>query len=201
MVRLLTRLYLERTGVADQVELVETGYDTVQQLLSGKIDAAGGVFGDAVSARHQGATVDSLSVADVIPSYGHVVAASPSVVEERPATVRAFLRGTAHGAAWATRHPGRAIDLLVEQRDALATARAVQREKWETMANDYVLSAAVREHGWGWGRAEPWETVRDALADADLLGGAVEPGSVWTNDLLDTDSAYVGSYADAIAEG
>jgi NitT/TauT family transport system substrate-binding protein len=40
--------------------------------------------------------------------------------------------------------------------------------------------------------------MHGALADADLLGGSVTPSDVWTNDYLDTDSQYIGSYADVV---
>jgi NitT/TauT family transport system substrate-binding protein len=58
----------------------------------------------------------------------------------------------------------------------------------------------VQEHGWGWSDPSPWETMRDALADADLLGGSVTPSDVWTNDYLDADSEYIGSYAEMVSE-
>jgi NitT/TauT family transport system substrate-binding protein len=92
MVRMLTSLLLEEAGVREDVEMVDTGYDTVQQLLSGEIDAAGGVFGDAISAEAQGYTVDSLAVGDAIPSYGHVIAVNRDWAADNPAAVGAFLR-------------------------------------------------------------------------------------------------------------
>lgn len=198
MVRILTKLLFEREGVLDEVELVDTGYDTVQQLLAGKVDAAGGVFGDAISARAQGATVDSLRVADTVPSYGHVVATSQSLADQHPETVRAFLRATARGAAWGQQHPEAAVDLLVDANQALEETRAQQREKWTTMAADFMLTETVREECWGWSRAEPWAVTHEALADADLLGGSVDPSSVWTNEFLDRDYRYIGSYAERV---
>lgn len=198
MVRILTRLVLERSGVRDDVELVDTGYDTVQQLLAGKIDAAGGVFGDAIAAEHQGATVDSVRIAESVPSYGHVLATSRSFAADHASTVEAFLRATAHGAAWAQQHPDAAIDHLVDAVPALAESRAIERDKWKTLASGFMTSAAVQEHGWGWSRAEPWRTTYRALRDADLLGGAIDVGSVWTNDHLDTDYRYIGSYDDVV---
>jgi len=199
MVRILTRLLLERRGVLSDVELVDSGFDTVQQLLSGQIDAAGGVFGDAVAARQDASEVSSIPVADAIPSYGHVVAANTDFADSNPDAVRSFLRATARGAAWATEHPGEATDLLVEANSSLAESAAVEREKWVEMANGYVLSEAVREQGWGWSESEPWETMYDALSDADLLGGEVDPDSVWTNEYLDPDGEYVGDYASRVS--
>ena len=200
MVRLLTELFLRRAGLVDSVELVNTGFDTVQQLLAGKVDAAGGVFGDVVDARHQDYAVDLLPVASAIPSYGHVIATAATFAEENPRTVRAFLRATARGSAWAHRNPGAATDHLVEAVPALAESRGRQRDKWTLMADDFVLSPAVREHGWGWSEPAPWRTLHGALADADALGGDVDPAAVWTNDYLDLDAPAVGTYAERSSE-
>jgi NitT/TauT family transport system substrate-binding protein len=198
MVRMLTALLLEDAGVREDVEMVDTGYDTVQQLLSGEIDAAGGVFGDAISAEAQGYTVDSLAVGDSIPSYGHVIATNREWAGDNAEAVRAFLRGTARGAAWAHQRPGEATDLLVEENGVLEESRDQQRRKWERMADGFMTGDAVAEHGWGWSESEPWQVVHDALAGADALGGEVDPASVWTNEYLDTDYRFVGSYTDVV---
>lgn len=199
MVRLLSKLLLERTGVFDSVKLVDTGYDTVQRLLSGKIDAAGGVFGDVVDAEHQGYATDFVRVADAVPSYGHVLAAKRSFARENPATVRAFLRATAHGAAWAHNNPEAAVDHLVEAVPALSESRARQRDKWRLLREEFMRSKTVRERGWGWSAPGPWESMHGALRGTDLLGGSVDPASVWSNDYLDREFRYVGSYADAVS--
>ena len=201
MVKLLTRLLLKEKGVLSQVELVDTGYDTVQQLLGGKIDAAGGVFGDAVVARQKGKRVSSVSVAEAIPSYGHVVATEESYAKQNAGTVRSFLRATARGAAWATNNPGKATDILVKAEPSLAETREVQRAKWEQMARSYVLSNAVREHGWGWSESKPWQTMYRALRDGGLLGGKTDPAAAWTNDHLPTDARAVGEYASLVSVG
>ena len=198
MVKLLTKLLLERKGVLSDVTLSATGFDTVQQLLAGKIDAAGGVFGDAVVARRKAAQVYSIPVAKTIPSYGHVLATQGSFASENPEAVRGFLRATARGAAWATDNPKKATDILVAANPSLKPTRVVQREKWKLMARQYVLSAAVRNHGWGWSDQMPWATMKRALGNADLLGGSVDPRSVWTNQYLDMDAKYVGRYASLV---
>jgi NitT/TauT family transport system substrate-binding protein len=200
MVRLLTELYLEETGVRSDVELVDTGYDTVQQLLAGKIDVAGGVFGDAIAARAQGTTTDSLQVATEVPAYGHVVATKAGFADKHPATVAAFLRATARGAVWARNNVEAAMDALVDANGALAESRDQQREKWLTMADDHMMSETVRKQGWGWSEANPWQTTAEALRSADQLGGTVNAADVWTNDHLDTNSQYIDSYADLVSK-
>ncbi|NEU56791.1 ABC transporter substrate-binding protein [Halorussus sp. MSC15.2] len=199
MVKILTKLLLEEKGVLSEVELVDTGFDTVQQLLGGKIDAAGGVFADAVVARQKAGSVSSIPVAETVPSYGHVVGANADFAAGNPETVRGFLRATARGAAWATNNPERATRLLVEANPAISETADTQRAKWVEMASNYVLSEAVRQHAWGWSEARPWETTYRALRDADLLGGETDPSSVWTNEYLDTDYRYVGEYARTVS--
>ncbi|GAB3674064.1 ABC transporter substrate-binding protein [Halopiger thermotolerans] len=194
MVRQMTRAYLEHHGVLESVEYVDTGFDTVQRLLAGEIDAAGGVFGDVVDAEHQGATVDVLSIHEAIPSYGHVIAADEAFASNNPATVRAFLRATAKGAVWSTRNPDAAIDRLVSVQPELEEVRENQRDKWERLSTEYMRSDAVAEHGWGWSEPEPWQTTYETLADADVLEGEGDPGTVWTNDYLDAESAYIREY-------
>jgi NitT/TauT family transport system substrate-binding protein len=195
MVRLLTEVFLERAGVRSSVELVDTGYDTVQQLLSGRIDAAGGVFGDAIAAQAQGARTDSLRVAETVPTTGHVLATDEAFAERTPDTVRAFLRATARGSLWARNNVAAAVDALVAANGALTESRAQQRERWVRMADEHVLSETVRRHGWGWSAEEPWRVTAEVLRVADRLGGPVDPDAVWTNAYLDTDAASIAEYA------
>jgi NitT/TauT family transport system substrate-binding protein len=199
MVRILTKLLLEEKGVLSDVEIVDTGFDTVQQLLGGEIDAAGGVFADAVTARQSADSVFSISIAETTPSYGHVVGANADFAEQNSETVRSFLNATARGAAWATDNPDEAIGVLVEANPELEETAEVQRAKWVEMASQYVLSESVRQNGWGWSEAEPWSVMYQALGDADLLGGETDPNSVWTNEYLDTDYQYVGDYASEVS--
>jgi NitT/TauT family transport system substrate-binding protein len=199
MVRVMTDLFLKESGVRSSVDLVDSGFNTVQQLLAGEIDAAGGVFADAVVAQTQGSTVDSIRVGPTIPSYGHVVATAREYAQANPEVVRSFLRATARGAAWAHRNPAQAVEHVVEDNQALAESRTQQRLYWEAMTGQYTLSPAVAAQGWGWSSADPWETTAEMLAEADLLGGSVDPDSVWTNAYLDTENQYIREYADIVS--
>ena len=200
MVRQMTEAFLDHHDLLDDVEYVDSGFDTVQQLLTGEIDAAGGVFSDVVDAEHQGYEIDVLSVQEKIPSYGHLLAVAEEFGEENPETVRSFLRATARGAVYANRHPEEAMDALVDAQPELEEVRDNQRDKWEVMRTEYMLSDAVRDHGWGWMEPEPWEATHETLAAGDFFEGEVDPGAVWTNDYLDADHEYVGEYADLVEE-
>lgn len=195
MVQLMTKSYLEHHGVWDSVDYVDTGFDTIQQLLVGDIDAAGGVFGDVVDARQQGATIDLLEVNETAPSYGHVIATHESMTEDNPEVVRGFLRGCARGASWAQNNPQDATEILVDAVPELAEVRENQRMKWEQLASNYMLSETVRKEGWGWSRSEPWQQTYEILSEGDLLDGELNPDDVWTNEYLDTDYEYIDEYA------
>lgn len=199
MVRLMMRAFFERHGILQDVEFVDTGWDTVQQLLSGEVDAAGGVFSDVVDARPHDSEIDTLAVADTIPSYGHVIVTNESYANDHPDAVRAFLQGTARGAAWAQQNPEAATDILVSHESELKTVRENQYDKWMTMSEQYIVSETVENHGWGWSVPEPWKEMHQTLEDGDFLDGTVDPNSVWTNEFLDVDNEYIGGYADRVS--
>ncbi|WP_255169041.1 ABC transporter substrate-binding protein [Natrononativus amylolyticus] len=194
MVRMMSTTYLEHHDV--DVEIADAGPDIVQQVLTGEVDAGAGVFSDVVDARHQDATIDVLSVDDDIPSYGHLIATSRTFAEDNPDVVRAFLRGTARGAAWAADNVEGATEILVEAVPELEEAADNQRDKWELLAEEYLVSEAVEENGWGWSDGDVWAETADVLAEHDFLGGAVDSGDVWTNDYLDADYEYIGEFTD-----
>jgi NitT/TauT family transport system substrate-binding protein len=200
MVRQMTHAYLEHHGIFDSVEYVDTGFDTVQQLLTGEIDAAGGVFGDVVDAEQQGADIDVLRIHDTIPSYGHLVAVDEEFGRENSNTVRAFLRATARGAVWASRNPDEAIELLVDMQPELGEVRENQRNKWDALRTEYMLSETVTDNGWGWNASEPWRRTYETLDDADVFENDVDPDDVWTNEYLDTEYEYISDYATMVEE-
>ncbi|SIR72321.1 ABC transporter substrate-binding protein [Natronorubrum thiooxidans] len=198
MVRQMTQAYLEHHDVLETVEYVDTGFDTVQQLLAGDIDAAGGVFGDVVDAEQQGGTVDTLSIDETIPSYGHLVATGAEFATTNETTVRSFLRATARGAVWASNNPDAAVDLLIEVQPELETVRENQLDKWNRMRSEYMQSDSVAEHGWGWNEPSPWERTYDTLEAADVFENDVDPETVWTNDYLDDADEYIADYAELV---
>ncbi|AGB37563.1 ABC transporter substrate-binding protein [Natronococcus occultus] len=198
MVRTMTEAYLDHHGLLDTVEYVDAGFDTVQQLLAGEIDVAGGVFSDVVDARHQGREIDVLETDEAVASYGHLIATDESFAEDHPETVEAFLRATARGAVWAARNPDAAIDHLVDVQPELAETRENQYDKWEQMYTEYMLSETVEREGWGASAPDPWRETHEVLADGDVLENEVDPDAVWTNDYLDAEDEYVSAFADRI---
>lgn len=200
MVRQMTEAFLDHHGVLSDVEYVDSGFDTVQQLLTGEIDAAGGVFSDVVDAEHQGYGIDVLPVARVIRSYGHLVAIDEGFGADHPDTVRAFLRAVARGAVHASRKPDEAIDVLVDHQPELGEVRENQLDKWKLMHAEYMRSETVREEGWGWSDPEPWDQTYETLSAGGFFENDVDPAEVWTNEYLDPGYEYIGEYDDHVSE-
>lgn len=200
MVEVLTELLLERQGVLDDVTMTNTGFSTVQQLLAGEIDAAGGVFGDAIAAQHQGYETSSIPVADFIPSYGHVVATNPSFAQNNSVSVEAFLRATAKGTAYAMNNPDDGAQHLLDANPELETTKEAVKDNWTRMADGFLLTEAVRNNGWGWSSEEPWTSIEGALRGAGTIEGSVDLNSVYTNDYLDMDYRYVDEFASIVSE-
>ncbi len=195
MVRQMVEAYLDHEGVLETVEYVDSGFDTVQQLLSGEIDAAGGVFSDVVDARHQGYEIDALSVDDAIPAYGHLVSTSASFAESNPDAVRSFLRATARGAVWANENPEAGTGHLIDAVPELEDTRENQRDKWDELRSGFMLSETVEENGWGWHDPAVWDSISSTLADGGFPGGDADADAAWTNEYLDTDDEHIAAYA------
>lgn len=200
MVKVLTKLLLERQGVLEDVTITSTGYNTVQELLSGNVDAAGGVFGDVVDAAHQGAETSSIPVATHVPSYGHVLATNPAFAEDHGAAVRAFLRATAKGTVRAANNPGEAMAAFMAANPELDTSRELERDKWDRMVDGYLRSEAVAEQGWGVSTEAPWTTMYEALDGAGMLEAEIDPTSVYTNAYLDTSAEYIRDFQSTVSE-
>lgn len=198
MVRQMTEAYLDYHGILDTVEYVDAGFDTVQQLLEGEIDAAGGAFSDVVDAEHQGAEVDVLAIEEAIPSYGHLIVTDEAFAAENGPAVEAFLRATARGTAWAIENPDAAIDHLVEVQPELEEVRENQVDKWERMYEGYVLSETVTERGWGYSNPDSWGATHETLEAGGVLEDEVDPDAVWTNDYLDDEYEYIGAFDEQI---
>lgn len=195
MVRTMTEAFLDHHSVLDSVDYVDAGFDTVQQLLGGEIDAAGGVFSDVVDAEHQGGEIDVLEIQDAVPSYGHLITTDESFAEDHPDTVSAFLRATARGAVWGVENPEAAIDALVDVQPELGEVRTNQADKWAEMHEGYMRSETVATEGWGASASEPWDETYETLTEAGVLENDVDPDDVWTNEYLDTDDEYISEYA------
>jgi len=190
------QMLLEQEGISEDVELVNVGVEQqTSNLLSGNVDAAVGIFSDSLGLQRKGYEASMLWLANYTPAIGRTVFARPGYATENPEVIRGFLRATARGWAWASNDPEGAMDRMVEARPSLSKSREVGLLKMKYTAKNLVLSETVREHGWGYQRADAWDRVVSSLVDGDVIDAGTTADGVWTNEYLDTNTDYVGEYA------
>jgi NitT/TauT family transport system substrate-binding protein len=190
------QMLLEREGISEDVELVNVGVEQqTSNLLSGNVDAAVGIFSDSLGLQRKGYNASMLWLANYTPAIGRTVFARPGFAAENPDVVRGFLRATARGWAWASNDPEGAMDRMIEARPSLSKSRDVGVLKMKYTAKNLVLTGTVREHGWGYQRADAWDRVVTGLAESDVIDSETTTDGVWTNEYLDTAADYVGDYA------
>lgn len=195
----LTTVLLRRAGIREDVEIVDVPADQqTANLLSGNADAAVGIFNSPMALEREGYDASYVRLAEHLPTVGRAIMSRPAFAEEHPNTVRAFLRGTARGWAWAANDPEAAMDLLIDVEGRLAENREMGVLKIKYCAQHLLVSDAVAEHGWGWQRGDDWATVQDALSEAGFVSGDGAVDRAWTNEFLDTDRGFVGDFADAV---
>jgi NitT/TauT family transport system substrate-binding protein len=201
--RILTAQLLSDADIEDEVELLpvdpNTHHRVQHQLLDSEVDAAVGVVtnGTELEWEHD-RTAHELPIGNHLDIYGMTLVTNPAVASDRPAVVRSFLRATARGWEAATNDPAAAVDALVARNATLERRRDIERLKFETAAFNLQLTDHVQTAGWGNHDSTRWETLADTLADTNLLEGAVDPDSVWTNKFLDTDAEVIDGYTDRI---
>lgn len=162
---LLGRLYLSQAGVLEDVDCVDLRGEESAPLRSGAADIVTGTFADPIRLEDEGATVDSIHVADQYPIYGPALVARESTWERRPALLESFLAGTVAGWALAVSAPEPAARAVSRRTDQ--SAAWVERV-FERAADRFGTTDAVRKHGWGSQSAETWERLAQALEQVDV---------------------------------
>jgi NitT/TauT family transport system substrate-binding protein len=187
---------LKQRGILDMVNFLNVGWGQLTpSVLSGDADAALGAFPDGIALERKGYNSSMLWLMDYVPTVGRLIAAHPTVPANNPETLRAFLRATAKGWAWASNQPEAAMDLLIDARSQLQTTRELGILKIKYTVQKLILTETVRKHGWGHQPATAWQTGAEILRNAEIIPTALDVKNAWTNEYLDTDAPYIGNYA------
>ena len=166
--RVLGKLFLSQTDVAQDVQFVETAGEERRALLAGEADVVTGSFSDPRELAERGATVDSLLVADHFPIYGPVLIAREDTLADQYTLFVRFLVGTMHGWLEARRDGGSAVERIAAESGS--TPERVRRTFGQAV-EEFGGGDRVREHGWGWQCTEPWVRLGTALRQGGLFRG------------------------------
>jgi NitT/TauT family transport system substrate-binding protein len=156
-------------------------------LARGEVDAITGFsFTSLLNLEARGVKLDDV-VTFMYPQYGvklygNVIIASPKLIRENPAAVKAFLAAFAKGAGEVMANPDAAIE-YVKQRDGILDTRLEKRRL--RMAIDAVV-ASPDAYAEGFGQVDPGRMALMASQVSDAFGTKtrVNPQTVWNGSFL-----------------
>jgi NitT/TauT family transport system substrate-binding protein len=156
-------------------------------LARGEVDAVTGfTFTSLLNLEARGVKLEDVVTlpyaAHGVKLYGNVVIASPKLVKENPAAVKAFLTAFAKGAKEAMANPDAAID-FVKQRDGIINVD-LERRRFRMAINDVIASNDARTEGFGTVNPGRLSLMASQVSDAFGTKTRVNPDTVWNGSML-----------------
>lgn len=156
-------------------------------LVRGDIDAITGFsFTSLLNLEARGAkTADVviLPYADFgVKLYGNVIIASPKMVKENPAAVKAFLSAFAKGAKEVMANPAATIE-TVKARDGIINT-ALETRRLALAIDAVVASPDARKEGFGQADPGRMALMASQVSDAFATKTRVDPAAVWNPSML-----------------
>ncbi|NJN15387.1 MAG: ABC transporter substrate-binding protein [Oscillochloris sp.] len=163
----------------------EIGFTQAQAVLEDKVDVAiGYAMNEPVALAAQGEAVDTLRVADIYNLAGNGIVVSEVLIEQEPELVRRFITASLRGLADTLADPDEAFELSL---DFIPEAQLGDTElQKQVLLNSlpYWQNAVTEANGLGFTDIEVWRRSEQFMRDAQLLAGAVEVETAFTNDFL-----------------
>lgn len=114
--------------------------------------------------------------------YGNVIIASPKLVKENPAAVKAFLTAFARGAKEVMANPDAAID-YVKQRDGIINTE-LEKRRLRMAIDAVVASPDARAEGFGQVNPARLSLMASQVSDAFNTKTRVNADTVWNGSML-----------------
>ena len=167
---------------AGSVHVVDPGFDLVAPLLAGKYRAVAVTeFGELVQAEAQAGKLSYLDFRDWgTPDYSFLaMITDQGFAKSHPATVRAFVRATLQGLAYAAAHPQEAVGLYASRHPELK--KDLLLAQWKAALPSMAVAGA---HPAGWQDPASWTALDQWLTKAGVLITQVDAAGVMTNQYL-----------------
>ncbi len=116
--------------------------------------------------------------------YGNVVIASPKLIKENPAAVKAFLAAFAKGAKEVMLNPAAGIE-TVKARDGIINV-ALETRRLQLAVDSVVASPDARKEGFGQINPGRMSLMASQVSDAYGTKNRVDPKAVWDGSMLPT---------------
>jgi NitT/TauT family transport system substrate-binding protein len=114
--------------------------------------------------------------------YGNVIIASPKLVREHPAAIKAFLSAFARGAKEAMANPDAAVEYL-KQRDGIIDTK-LENRRLRMAINDVIASPDARAEGFGQVNPARLSLMASQVSDAFATKTRVNADTVWNGSFL-----------------
>jgi NitT/TauT family transport system substrate-binding protein len=114
--------------------------------------------------------------------YGNVIIASPKLIRENPAAVKAFLTAFTKGAKEAMANPDVAVE-TIKQRDGIANLE-LEKRRFRMAINDVIASPDARAEGFGVVNPGRLSLMASQVSDAFGTKTRVNPDAVWNASFL-----------------
>ena len=156
-------------------------------LVRGDIDAITGFsFTSLLNLEARGVKAEDIVVlaypAHGVKLYGNVIIATPKMIKENPAAVKAFLSAFLKGAKEVMAHPDPAID-YVKARDGIINVD-LEKRRLRMAIDAVVASPDARAEGFGLVVPGRLALMASQVSDAFGTKTRVDPAAVWTDALL-----------------
>jgi NitT/TauT family transport system substrate-binding protein len=114
--------------------------------------------------------------------YGNAVIASPKLIKENPAAVKAFLSAFTKGIKEAMANPAAAIE-TVKARDGIINV-ALETRRLQLAVDSVVASADARREGFGQVNPGRLSLMASQVSDAYGTKTRVDPNAIWNGSML-----------------
>ncbi|MBB1648217.1 ABC transporter substrate-binding protein [Delftia sp. UME58] len=114
--------------------------------------------------------------------YGNAIIASPKLIKENPAAIRAFLQAFAKGAKEVIANPGAAI-AYVKERDGIVNTQ-LETRRLQLAIDTVVNSADARAEGFGQVVPTRLSLMASQVSDVYATKTRVNPAEVWNGSFL-----------------
>jgi NitT/TauT family transport system substrate-binding protein len=156
-------------------------------LVRGDIDAITGFgFTSILNLEARGVSAQDIVVMPYaengVKLYGNVIIASPKLIKENPAAVKAFLTAFAKGAKEVMANPAASID-TVKARDGIINV-ALETRRLELAISSVVASPDARREGFGQVVPGRLALMASQVSDAYGTKTRIDPKTVWDGSML-----------------
>lgn len=156
-------------------------------LVRGDVDAITGFsFTSLLNLEARGAKTEDVVILPYpdfgVKMYGNVIIASPKMVEENPAAVKAFLSAFTKGAKEVMADPAATIG-TVKARDGIINT-ALETRRLALAIDAVVASPDARQEGFGQVNPGRLALMASQVSDAFATKTRVDPAAVWDGSLL-----------------